>query len=134
MMEWILRGVLVIMVWSDVLTTYLFFKKAKDYGYPRWADEETSPFYRFFVKKYGLSEGMVIAAAINPAILIVLTALISNLLSPMLGREIGLGVGHGIFYGMLFISVYRNYAVYYKCPARRYNEKVLGKPLRTHKR
>ncbi|MFH1403422.1 MAG: hypothetical protein ABIH11_04055 [Candidatus Altiarchaeota archaeon] len=128
MFELMLRLFLVLLVWLDALTTYLFLRKARDYGHPHWVDEETSPVYRRFINKYGLNRGVLMVAAINPLIFIALTRLVVGILDYSASTEFSLGMGYGIFYGMILISAYRNYYVYYKCPAEKYNEKVLGRP------
>jgi hypothetical protein len=129
MIESGLRLLLVALVWADALTTYLFLKKARDYGYPKWSEEETSPVYRYFVRKYGLLRGVLAVAFINPVVFFIFTWLVSRTLSIVLEYRLSLGLGYGIFYGMILISVHRNYFVYYRCPADRYNEKILGRPV-----
>jgi hypothetical protein len=133
MMELILAVLLVFLVWGDSATTYLFLKKAKDYGYPRWSEEETSPLYRYFVRRYGLVRGIVLAAVINPLVFVLLSHLIFINLSMIVSKDVAVGLGYGIFYGMIFNIVHRNYYVYYLCPASKYNEKIMGRPKRPEK-
>ncbi|MFC2162315.1 hypothetical protein ACFLRF_01420 [Candidatus Altiarchaeota archaeon] len=123
-----LSAVLIALTWLDALTTYLFLKKAKDYGYPLWIREETSPVYRYFIGKYGLVRGLIAVAFINPLVFNMLAALTTITLAMSLDTSLALGLGFGVFYGMMIISINNNYFIYYKCPADRYNEKVLGHP------
>jgi len=128
-MYWLILSIfLLVLVWMDAITTFLFLKKAKEYGYPRWSEEETSPIYRYFVRKYGLVRGIAAVALINPLVLLLLTNLININLSALVDKNMSLGLSYGIFYGILFLTVHRNYFVYYLCPAEKYNEKIMGKP------
>jgi hypothetical protein len=128
-MAWLhLNLVLVLLICGDCITTYLFLRKARDYGYPNWAREETSPVYRFFIAKYGLEYGIPAVAVVESLVLSALSRLLYTSFSAIMEAQLATGISFGIFYGILFISIHRNYYVYYKCPARWYNEKVLGKP------
>lgn len=131
--ELFLAAILVVLGWADAVSTYLFLKKAKDYGYPRWSEEETSPIYRYFVRKYGLVHGISVTALVIPPVMILMAHLVSVYFSWIVNLDTALGLGYGIFYGIIFISVHRNYYVYYLCPAGKYNEKIMGKPRRPEK-
>ncbi|MBD3387644.1 MAG: hypothetical protein GF416_01225 [Candidatus Altiarchaeales archaeon] len=130
MMEYtLLHLLLTLMVWCDVLVTYLCFRKVRGFGFPNWINEDTSPLYRFYVRRLGLEEGMIAAAMVNPLLFIVLARTLTHYLKSLLGGEMGAGLSFGLMSGMILMSVIRN-MFYYQLPREEHNRDLLGDPER----
>ncbi len=124
--ETFLNIALVIFLLADAIMTHKLFKRLKDYGFPNWAECERSYIYRPFMKRFGLTRGIILGWGVVSIVMLFFFFCYTKFLN-FFGYDIRLlYVGFGVIYGIAIVAVFLNFDCY--ClPPEKYNENLLGK-------
>jgi hypothetical protein len=112
--------VIVFVVCCDALSTYISFKRLRDYGYPYWVKAEANALYKYCINLVGLERGVCLGCTFNIFVILLISLIFNSCFV------------NGIICGAFLLAAYSNFRGIL-LPLDDCNEKILGKPTRGSK-